>query len=382
MPLTMNYDAGTTPDSEKEIMSDSEHRSIWSKEINLFRSRKSYSFNCRFFSESALLIEAGVDIHKALEIIGGTCSKDSEKATLMQIEEAVVNGSTLSEALDITNRFAKYDIMTIAIGEETGELPTVLKSLSNYYSKKIAQRRQIIGALSYPLLVLMTTILSMVFMFNYIIPMFEDVFKRFNGKLPPLTRSVIALSDTFNRIGWVILLILVILSATAYICRRKDWYRSFASMLREKTPIVKDISLLTYKVRFCQTLALLVSSRVHLQEALRLIKDVIGYYPLEKALSKIIEDISSGKSLSEAITPFRFFDKKMISMTLVGEEVNKLDVIYEQLSTQYSNELDVKIKSMNSLLEPVLIIFVGAIVGVILISMYLPIFQLGLNMGQ
>ena len=95
----------------------------------------------------------------------------------------------------------------------------------------------------------------------------------------------------------------------------------------------------------------------------------------------IIEDISSGKSLSEAITPYRLFDRKMVSMTLVGEEVNKLDVIYEQLSNQYSNELDVKIKSMNSLLEPILIILVGAMVGVILISMYLPIFQLGMNMG-
>lgn len=377
----MSFNPGATLDSEKYEMIDSEQRSIWSKEITLFSNRKSFSFNCRFFSELALLIEAGVDVHKTLEIIGGTCSKESENTTLKLIKEAIVNGYTLSEALDTTRKFTKYDIMTIAIGEETGELSTVLKSLSNYYTKKIAQRKQIIGALSYPILVLITTVLSMVFMFNYIIPMFEDVFKRFNGTLPPLTRSVIALSETFNRIGWVILLILAVIITTAFICRKKDWYRSFASSLIERTPIVKDISMLTYKARFCQTLALLISSRVHLQEALRLIKDVIGYYPLEKALSKIIEDISSGKSLSEAITPYRFFDRKMVSMTLVGEEVNKLDVIYDQLSIQYSNELDVKIKSMNSLLEPVLIIFVGAMVGVILISMYLPIFQLGLNMG-
>lgn len=377
----MSINPGATLDSEKHEMIDSEHRSFWSKEITLFSNRKSFSFICRFFSELALLIEAGIDVHKTLEIIGGTCSKESENTTLKLIKEAIVNGSTLSEALDTTRRFTKYDIMTIAIGEETGELSTVLKSLSNYYTKKIAQRKQIIGALSYPILVLITTVLSMVFMFNYLIPMFEDVFKRFNGTLPPLTRSVIALSETFNRIGWVILLILAVIITTAFICRKKDWYRTFSSALIERIPIVKDISILTYKARFCQTLALLISSKVHLQEALRLIKDVIGYYPLETALSIIIEDISSGKSLSEAITSYRFFDRKMVSMTLVGEEVNKLDVIYEQLSTQYSNELDVKIKSMNSLLEPVLIIFVGAMVGVILISMYLPIFQLGLNMG-
>ena len=377
----MNIDLGPTLKSKNQNMSDAEHKSIWLKEITLFNKRKNYSFNSRFFSELTLLIEAGLDVHKSLEIIEGTCSKEREQGIVKEISETIINGATLSEALDGTNRFAKYDIMTIAIGEETGELSTVLKSLSSYYSKKIAQRRQIIGALSYPILVLITTILSLVFMLNYIIPMFEDVFKRFNGTLPPLTRSVISLSEAFQSTGWIFLFVLFLLVVSAYLSRKKDWYRSLSSTLTEKTPIVKDIALLTYKARFCQTLALLTSSRVHLQEALRLIKDVIGYYPLEKALGTIIEDISSGKSLSEAITPFKFFDRKMISMTLVGEEVNKLDVIYEQLSTQYNNELDVKIKSMNSLLEPVLIIFVGAMVGVILISMYLPIFQLGLNMS-
>jgi type IV pilus assembly protein PilC len=322
-----------------------------------------------------------MDVHRSLEIIEASSLREREKVILNLIKVAVINGVSLSEALERSYRFSKYDIMTVAIGEETGELSNVLCSLSIHYTKKIAQRRQIIGALTYPMLVLITTILSLVFMLNYIIPMFEDVFQRFDGNLPPLTRSVISISDAFSEIIWLILLVIVLVVYIAYTCRKKNWYRSLSSAVINKTPIVKDITALTYKVRFCQTLALLIGSRVHLQEALRLTKDAIGYYPIEKALSIIIENISSGMSLSESMIPFRFFDRKMVAMTLVGEEVNKLDVIYDQLSSQYSTELDVKIKSMNSLLEPILIIFVGLMVGVILISMYLPIFQLGLNIG-
>lgn len=369
-----------TVDDNNSLVSN-EPKTIWSTNITFFNPKRSISFNSRFFSELSLLIGSGMDIHRSLEIIEKSSSKEREKIILKKIKESVINGLSLSEALESSNRFAKYDTMTIAIGEETGELSNVLTSLSVYYSKKIAQRRQIIGALAYPFLVLITTILSLAFMLNFIIPMFEDVFQRFDGNLPPLTRSVILISDAFSGIAWLLLLAIVLVVYIAYTCRKKNWYRSLSSAIINKTPIIKDITTLTYKVRFCQTLALLISSRVHLQEALRLIKDVIGYYPIEKALSVIIENISSGMSLSESMIQFRFFDRKMVAMTLVGEEVNKLDVIYEQLSIQYSNELEVKIKSMNSLLEPILIIFVGLMVGVILISMYLPIFQLGLNMG-
>jgi type IV pilus assembly protein PilC len=218
-------------------------------------------------------------------------------------------------------------------------------------------------------------------MLNYIVPMFEDVFQRFRGELPPLTKAIIAVSDSFMNVFWVLLIIMLIIIYIYLTNRNRDWFRSLKTTLSGRTPVFGKIFMLTYKVRYCQTLALLVSSRIHLLKALGMLKSVIGYYPLEKDMDEIIKKISAGISLSEAMESSAFFDRKMIAMTKVGEEVNRLDTIYEQLYRQYSDELDVRIKTMNSLLEPLLIIFVGLMVGVILIAMYLPIFQLGINIG-
>jgi len=355
--------------------------SIWSKEIAFLPTTGNNTFKARFFAELSLLISSGMDIRRSLDIIEGGTAKEKERNLLSGIKGSVVNGSSLSEALGETGRFELYDTMTLAIGEETGALSGVLDSLSVYYSKKISQRRQIIGALTYPGLVFATTIVSLVFMLNYIVPMFEDVFQRFRGELPPLTKAIIAVSDSFMNVFWVLLIIMLIITHVSLTNRNRDWFRSLKSTLSVRTPVFGEIVMLTYKVRYCQTLALLVSSRIHLLKALGMIKSVIGYYPLENDMDEIIEKISAGISLSEAMESSAFFDRKMIAMTKVGEEVNRLDTIYEQLYKQYSEDLDVRIRTMNNLLEPVLIIFVGLMVGVILVAMYLPIFQMGINIG-
>lgn len=144
-----------------------------------------------------------------------------------------------------------------------------------------------------------------------------------------------------------------------------------------KVPIVGPIINLTYKTRFCQTMKLLIGSKVHLLEAIGLIKQMIGFYPFENALEEIKTKLANGIPFSAAMEEYPIFDKKLVSMSRVAEEVNKLDVVYEQLYLQYSEELDTKIKTMNNLLEPILIIFVGGIVALILVSMYMPIFQIG-----
>lgn len=196
-----------------------------------------------------------------------------------------------------------------------------------------------------------------------------------------LTKAIIAVSDSFMKVFWFLLATVLIVSYVAMTNRKKKWFRALMARLIHRIPVAGEIVMLSYKVQFTQILSLLVSSKVHLIKGLNMIKKVIGYYPLERALEEIIVKITSGVSLSEAMEQHRFFDRKMIAMTKVGEEVNRLDTIYEQLYKQYSDELDVKIRTMNNLLEPVLIIFVGLMVGIILVAMYLPIFQMGINIG-
>jgi type IV pilus assembly protein PilC len=357
--------------------SDKKKENIFNKEISfsLFKNRN--QFKSRFFSETAVLISSGMDLKKSLEIILSGISKENEKQTLENIIKIIIKGSTLSMAMEKSKVFSTYDYFSVKIGEESGSLSSVLKELSVYYSKKISQQRQITGALTYPILVLCTTIFSLIFMLNFIVPMFEDVFLRFKGNLPPITRSVIALSDSFSRYAVYFLLLMAVLLTTIVLYRKKEWFRKLSSAILIHAPIAGPIIRLTYKTRFCQTLKLLISSRVHLLEAIGLIRQMIGFYPLEYALEDISKKLARGVTLSEAMESHLIFDRKLIAMTRVAEEVNKLDIVYDQLFQQYSDELDTKIKTMNNLLEPILIIFVGGLVALILISMYMPIFQIG-----
>lgn len=355
--------------------------SILNKEFSISILNNKNQFKSRFFSETAVLLSSGMDLRKSLEIVLSGISKKNEKKTLEDMIQTIIKGSSFSNAMEKTNAFTKYDFFSVMIGEESGSLASVLKELSVYYSKRISQQRQITGALTYPLLVLGTSILSLVFMLNFIVPMFEDVFLRFKGGLPPLTKAVIALSDSFSKYSLYFLFFLTGALIFLLFNRRKEWYRKYSSQILMSTPIVGPIIKLTYKTRFCQTLKLLINSKVHLLEAIDLIKQMIGFYPLESALLDIKIKLSKGITLSQAMESHPIFDKKIIAMTRVAEEVNKLDLVYDQLFQQYSDELDTKIKTMNSLLEPILIIFVGGLVALILISMYLPIFQIGTNIS-
>jgi type IV pilus assembly protein PilC len=355
---------------------------IFSREISFSIQNNRNQFKTRFFAELSVLISSGVDIKKSLEIIINGFSKGKVKEIANGILVSVEKGKTLNESLKEYDTFTPYDYYSIRIGEESGSLPAVLKELSAFYTKKIAQQRQIRGALTYPILVLFTTIFSLVFMLNFIVPMFEDVFSRFHGNLPMLTKMIVAFSDSFPKYLFLFILILTGTIIIHLYYRKKDWYRRLSSQILLKMPIVGPIINLTYKTRFFQTLKLLISSKVHLLDALGLIRQMIGFFPMESALEDIEKSISAGGTFSEALGKHNIFDKRIISMTRVAEEVNKFEVVYEQIYLQYSEELDTRIKTMNNLLEPILIIFVGGLVALILISMYMPIFQLGTGLSQ
>lgn len=163
--------------------------SIWSREITFTGKTAGSSFKARFFAELALLVSSGMDIRRSLDIIEGGTAKVKEREMISSLKEFIINGSSISEAIEKSGRFEPYDIMTLSMGEETGALSVVLDSLAVHYARKISQRRQVTGALTYPVLVLVTTLASLFFMLNYIVPMFEDVFKRFQGELPQIGRA-------------------------------------------------------------------------------------------------------------------------------------------------------------------------------------------------
>ena len=346
------------------------------KDIKLLNRKIPDKKKENFYCELGILLSSGIDIKTSLEIIVKEQKKDSEKKLFAKIHDDVVSGTSLSEAMLTSGKFSMYEYYSLKIGEESGTLNEVLGDLTDYFSKKIRQRRQVVSAVTYPLLVIITAILSVCFMMVFIVPLFEDVFKRFQGELPSLTRFIIGISEAVSKnIDNLFLLIMGIIILYFFI-RKKNWYRKITSAIALKTPVFGEIIKKVYLARFCQSMALLIGSKTPMLRSIQLVSSMLGFYPYEKALKKIESDILHGKNLYQGMEGFSIFDAKIVSLTKVAEEVNQLDTIFNKLNLQYSDEVEHKIKILSNLLEPVMILLVGVLVAVILISMYLPLFQL------
>lgn len=353
--------------------------SAFSKEINLGRKEFPDKKKEELYSELGILIGSGLDIKSSFLVL---IEENNKKARQFyeNVYNQLITGVSLSNALSSTGKISTYEYHTIRIGEETGNLVVVLKQLTQHFSESIKQKRQLINTFSYPILVISTAVVVVLFMMNFIIPMFEELFKRFNGQLPALTRAVIAISKFISHYLWVMLVLFAATGAAIFSVRRSESFRRITSDLVLKVPGVGIIIQKAYLAKFCQTFSLLNSSRIPIVTSVQLIQKIIGFYPFEVALTQIEKDLINGKLLHESFREYNIFDGKLISLTKVGEEVNKLNEIFENLSKQYSEEVQHKVSVLNTVLEPILIIFIGLFVAVILISMYLPMFQMSNTM--
>ncbi|ANH83662.1 general secretion pathway protein GspF [Niabella ginsenosidivorans] len=350
---------------------------LLSKDIALFGKSFSDKIKESFYLELGSLMDAGLDIRSALQLIRDELRKKVPKAILTVILDKVINGSSLSSAMRGNKNFTPYEYFTVEIGEETGKLNTVLQQLSVYYKAKIKQRRQIIGALTYPIIVLCVAFCAVFFMMNYVVPMFADVFKRFGGDLPFLTRQVLNVSSFMQAAAGKIFLLLLAIIIFISINRNKSWYKKYKDLLLQKIPVVKNIVSKIYLARFASTMQLLLGAKVPLVQALALGKQVMGFYPLEQALSQMEEDLLKGLPLHESMAGQKVFPSKMVALVKVGEEVNELELFFKNLSDRYSEDLDYQTTQLSKFIEPVIIVILGLVVGIVLIAMYLPMFNMG-----
>ena len=346
------------------------------KDIKIFSQKIGDKKKESFYSELGVLLSSGIDMKTSLEIIVKEQRKEKDTKLYNSIYLDVISGENLSESLRKSGMFSPYEFYSLRIGEESGRINDVLKQLTKFYSNKVRLRRQLVGALTYPMLVVFTAIVSVYFMLGFIVPMFEDVFSRVQGELPGITKFIIRLSESASDNLGVIFLLIIIVLGTMFFIRKMDWFRKIKSFLLLRIPVVGEMIKKVYLARFCQSMSLLISARTPILTSIRLVRKMINFYPYEKALIQIEDEIIRGKFLYQGMEKFQIFDSRIISLTKVAEQVNQLDSIYGRLNEQYTEELEYKTKSLTNILEPVMIILVGSLVAFILISMYLPLFQL------
>jgi len=346
------------------------------KDIKLFEPKLSDKKKEAFYLDLSVLLSAGVDIKTTLELIEKEQTEAKDKALYREIMDAVISGLSLSNALKKTGKFSPYEYFSLEIGEESGKITTVMKELAEYYQKKLKQRRQIISALSYPAIVLFVSLGAIFFMMNFVVPTFADVYKRFGGKLPFITQVIVSASDFFLNYAGYFFLFVIITVALLFTQRNNEIYRKISTALLLKIPFIGPIMRKIYLARFCHSMTLLMGAKIPIIRALALVKQMIRFYPIEVSLSEIEKDVMQGQSLNKSLSKFSIYTPRIVSLIKVGEELNQLETFFDKIAKQYSDEVEHETGLLGTLVEPFMLVFLGGVVGLILVAMYLPMFQL------
>ncbi|WP_299676113.1 type II secretion system F family protein [uncultured Dokdonia sp.] len=367
-------------DIKKEKLSKNSESSldtILKKEITLFGNSFGSKKKEQFYTELSVLLKSGIRLKDALYLISESQKKKEDAELFLGIGDRIVAGDDFSKTLKEHKYFSSYEEHSVRIGEESGALEKVTTSLADFYKRKNEQRRNIKNALTYPIFLLITAFLAVTFMLRFVVPIFQDMFRQNDVDLPVITQSVISISEWIGTYGWLFLIIILLFILFQKQLTKKKWYRSKRDVFLMRLPLIGAFIKTSNIARFTQAVSLLVSTKVSIVQSIHLAKKMIDFYPLERDLEKVEEDILKGRSLSESLKEYPFFDNKMVALVRVAEETNKTEFVFQRLSEQYNEEVLQKSKTFSTLLEPIIILIVGFIIGVILIAMYLPMFELG-----
>ncbi|GAA3614520.1 type II secretion system F family protein [Flavivirga amylovorans] len=363
------------------LKEESEKTSFLKKEIVLFNKAFSNKVKEDFYIELSVLLKAGISLKDGLELIQNSQKKKQNQEILNIISNNIVSGQSLSEALKVQKQFTDYEYYSIKIGEETGTLFQVTEQLGSFFSRKNEQRRNLISALTYPVIILSTAVLVVAFMLRFVVPMFQDIFTQQNVELPAITKLIISASEFVGDYGWLILLGILLLIVSKSFFNKKKRFKQFKDTVILKLPFIGNFVKLIYLSQFTQAVSLLTASKVPVVNSIQLVKQMIDFYPLQHALESVKQHILKGQSLSKSLSQHKLFDNKMIALVKVAEETNQTEYIFDRLNMQYNTQVQQQSKMLSTIMEPFIILIVGVLVGVILIAMYLPMFKLSSVMG-
>jgi type IV pilus assembly protein PilC len=349
---------------------------IWNREIELtpaFSSKEKQ----QFFHLLAVLLESGLSITESFEILEDQTSKRKTKKVIAALSRSLNEGRSLFDAMqEQAKYFTPFEIYSIRMGEAAGRVNLVLADLSQFHEKRQRLRRKLSQAFSYPIVVLLIAGGVLAFMLGAVVPMFQDVFKRFGAELPAITQTILALSDGFRKYGIFLLLLVLLVTLVTLRLRKVERFQALGARLVRRIPVLGKLLFTVQLSRFCYTLSVMLKSRVTLDQALELLHKIVQYQPLRSVLGTVRQDVVGGKMLHEALARHKVFPIVLIQMVRVGERTAKLDVMLENLGKNLEEESEAGVTALTNLLEPLLIVILGLVVGIILVAMYMPMFQL------
>jgi type IV pilus assembly protein PilC len=336
-----------------------------------------------FSRQIATMMQSGVPLVQAFEIISGGQKNPRMKNMLDDIRASIEGGSTLSEALARHPlQFDRLFVNLVKAGEGAGVLDTVLETIANYKENTEALKGKIKKALFYPIVVIAVALLVSSILLIFVIPQFEEVFKGFGADLPAFTQLVVEASRFMTSYWWVVLFVLV--GALTVFIQAKKRSKAFAFFLDRmilKIPVIGLIMHNAAIARFARTLAVTFKAGVPLVEALDTVAGATGNIVYEQAVNRVQSDVAVGYQLNTAMRQVDVFPHMVIQMTAIGEEAGALDTMLLKVAEFYEMEVNNSVDALASLIEPMVMVFIGIIVGGMVIAMYLPIFKLAMTVS-
>jgi type IV pilus assembly protein PilC len=335
-----------------------------------------------FTRQLATLIDAGLPLVRSLNTLGNQQKPGTLKDIITSIGEDVEGGNTFSEALaKFPKVFSKLYISMIRAGEVGGVMETVLTRLAEFSEQEQSLRRKIKSAMIYPAFVTFAGGGIVIFLVTFIIPTFAEMFSDLGANLPKLTLMLIKLSDLFKHRWYVLIGAVIFLILLLKLLNSKPKSRYLMDKIKLGIPIFGSLIIKVIISRFSRTLGTLIASGVPILQALNITRDVVGNDVVARAVQNVHDSIREGENIGPALESSRVFPLMVTSMIEVGEETGSLDSMLNKIADNYEEEVDTAVAGMMSVMEPVMIIFMGGAVGVIVIALFLPLIELGLIAG-
>ncbi|HHA2503423.1 TPA: type II secretion system F family protein [Stenotrophomonas maltophilia] len=336
-----------------------------------------------FFSrQMATMMKSGVPIVSALDIIASGHKNPRMKKLVDTIRTDIEGGSSMYEA--VSKHPVQFDELyrnLVRAGEGAGVLETVLDTVATYKENIEALKGKIKKALFYPIMVVVAMLVSGI-MLVFVVPQFEDVFKSFGAELPAFTQMVVNLSRFMVSWWWLMLLIAIGAAVGAIMAyKRSPKMQHAMDRFVLKVPVIGQIMHNSAIARFSRTTAVTFKAGVPLVEALGIVAGATGNTVYEEAVLRMRDDVSVGYPVNMSMKQTNLFPHMVIQMTGIGEEAGALDAMLFKVAEYYEQEVNNSVDALSSLLEPMIMVFIGTIVGGMVIAMYLPIFKLGAVVG-
>jgi len=335
-----------------------------------------------FTRQFATMIDSGLPLVQCLDIQSKQAPNPTFREELAAIKEQVESGSTFADALrKFPNTFDELFRNMIAAGEVGGILDTILNRLAQYLEKADRLKRQIKGAMMYPLIVIIVAGVVVTLLLLKVVPTFEEMFAEFGQALPAPTQFVIGLSK------WLQANFIYVFGGLAggFVGLRQFYKTKQGEVIIDgltlKAPVFGDLLTKVAVARFCRTLGTMIASGVPILEALDICGRTAGNKVIENAVMKVRDAISEGRTIAEPLSQAKVFPEMVCQMISVGEATGALDVMLNKVADFYEEEVDQAVENLTSMIEPIIIVFLGVVIGGLVIAMYMPIFSMASGIG-